>query len=32
MKYSTDGLLKKQISVLKSLGVQMSAMGFYLAG
>ncbi len=32
MKYSTDGLPKKQISVLKSLGVQMSAMGFYLAG
>jgi hypothetical protein len=32
MKYSTEGLSKKQISVLKSLGVQMSAMGFYLAG
>ena len=32
MKYSTDGLPKKQISVLKSLGVQMSDMGFYLAG
>ncbi len=32
MKYSTDGLHKKQISVLKSLGVQMSARGFYLAG
>ena len=32
MKYSTDGLQKKQISVLKSLGVQMSARGFYLAG
>jgi hypothetical protein len=32
MKYSTDGLPKKQISVLKSLGGQMSAMGFYLAG
>jgi hypothetical protein len=32
MKYSTVGLPKKQISVLKSLGVQMSARGFYLAG
>jgi hypothetical protein len=32
MKYSTEGLSKKQISVLKSLGRQMSAMGFYLAG
>jgi hypothetical protein len=32
MKYSTDGLPKKQISVLKSLGAQMSARGFYLAG
>jgi hypothetical protein len=32
MKYSTEGLSKKQISVLKSLGGQMSAMGFYLAG
>jgi predicted nucleotidyltransferase component of viral defense system len=32
MKYSAIGLPKKQISVLKSLGVQMSARGFYLAG
>jgi len=32
MKYSTEGLPKKKISVLKSLGVQMSAMGFYLVG
>ncbi len=32
MKYSAVGLPKKQISVLKSLGVQMSAKGFYLAG
>jgi hypothetical protein len=32
MTYSTDGLRKKQLSVLKSMGVQMSAMGFYLAG
>jgi hypothetical protein len=32
MKYSAVGLPKKQISVLKSLGVQMSARGFYLAG
>ncbi len=32
MKYSTDGLPKKQLSALKSLGVQMSARGFYLAG
>jgi hypothetical protein len=32
MKYSADGLPKKQISVLKSLGMQMSARGFYLAG
>jgi hypothetical protein len=32
MKYSTDGLQKKQIGVLKSLGVQMADRGFYLAG
>jgi predicted nucleotidyltransferase component of viral defense system len=32
MKYSADGLPKKQISVLKSLGMQMSGRGFYLAG
>jgi predicted nucleotidyltransferase component of viral defense system len=32
MKYSAVGLPKKQISVLKSLGAQMSAKGFYLAG
>lgn len=32
MKYSTDGLPKKQISVLRSLGVEMTARGFYLAG
>ncbi len=32
MKYSIAGLPKKQISVLKSLGVQMSPRGFYLAG
>ena len=32
MKYSAVGMPKKQISVLKSLGVQMSARGFYLAG
>jgi hypothetical protein len=32
MKYSVVGLPKKQISVLKSLGVQMLPRGFYLAG
>jgi len=32
MKYFKDGLPKKQISVLKSLGTQMSSRGFYLAG
>ena len=32
MKYSAVGLPKKQISVLKSLGAQMSGRGFYLAG
>jgi predicted nucleotidyltransferase component of viral defense system len=32
MKYSTDGLPKKQIGILKSLGGQMSVRGFYLAG
>ena len=32
MKFSTDGLTQKQISVLKSLGTQMSSKGFYLAG
>lgn len=32
MKYSMDGLPKKQIRVLKSLGTQMSSRGFYLAG
>jgi hypothetical protein len=32
MKYSTDGLPIKQISVLKSLGNQASSKGFYLAG
>ena len=32
MKYFVDGLPKKQISVLKTLGPQMSPRGFYLAG
>jgi hypothetical protein len=32
MKYSVAGLPKKQISVLKSLGLQMSPRKFYLAG
>lgn len=32
MTFSTEGLPKKQIRVLKSLGEQMSASGFYLAG
>ncbi|MBI5825748.1 MAG: nucleotidyl transferase AbiEii/AbiGii toxin family protein [Chloroflexi bacterium] len=32
MKYSIAGLPKKQISVLKSLGVQMFPRGFYLVG
>jgi hypothetical protein len=32
MKYYANGLQKKQISILKLLGPQMSAQGFYLAG
>lgn len=32
MKYFTDGLPKKQIDVLKTLGPQMSSREFYLAG
>jgi hypothetical protein len=32
MKYFSDGLSQKQISVLRSLGTQMSSKGFYLAG
>ncbi len=32
MKFSTEGLPKKQIKVLSTLGSQASSMGFYLAG
>ena len=32
MKYFVDGLLKKQIKVLKALGPHMAPKGFYLAG
>ena len=32
MKYHTDGLQKRQISVLKDLSPHMSSRGFYLAG
>lgn len=32
MKYFVEGLLKKQIKVLKALGPHMAPKGFYLAG